>query len=76
MARWDDYTEKRDQMVARSHKPYAPWIVVRANDKRRARLAAIRHILLSMPYADRDLKAIGRQDERIIGEGPKFLDND
>jgi polyphosphate kinase 2 len=74
MARWDDYTEKRDQMVARSHKPYAPWIVVRANDKRRARLAAIRHILLSMPYADRDLKAIGKQDQRIIGEGPKFLE--
>ena len=36
-------------------------------------LAAIRHILLSMPYADRDLKAIGKQDQRIIGEGPKFL---
>jgi polyphosphate kinase 2 len=76
MARWDDYTEKRDTMVARSHKSYAPWIVVRANDKRRARLAAIRHILLTVPYADRDLKAIGREDGKIIGEGPKFLERD
>ena len=76
MARWNDYTEKRDTMVARTHKSYAPWAVVRANDKRRARLAAIRHILLSVPYADRDLQAIGKQDEKIIGEGPKFLEKD
>jgi polyphosphate kinase 2 len=76
MARWDDYTEKRDTMVTQSHKPYAPWIVVRANDKRRARLAAIRRILLTVPYADRDLKAIGREDGKIIGEGPKFLEKD
>jgi polyphosphate kinase 2 len=76
MARWDDYTEKRDTMVTQSHKSYAPWIVVRANDKRRARLAAIRHILLTVPYADRDLKAIGREDGKIIGEGPKFLERD
>jgi hypothetical protein len=63
-------------MVARTHKAYAPWVIVRANDKRRARLAAIRRILLSVPYTDRDLKAIGRQDERIIGEGVGFLQND
>jgi polyphosphate kinase 2 len=73
MSKWDDYTEKRDTMIARTHKPYAPWIVVRANDKRRARLAAIRRILLTVPYADRELKAIGAQDHRIIGEGPKAL---
>jgi polyphosphate kinase 2 len=76
MARWGDYTEKRDTMVTQSHKSYAPWVVIRANDKRRARLAAIRRILLSVPYADRDLKAIGREDGKIIGEGPKFLEKD
>jgi polyphosphate kinase 2 len=75
MAKWDDYTEMRDAMVARSHKPHAPWVVIRANDKRRARLAAIRRILLSVPYADRDLEAIGAEDPRIIGEGPKALAN-
>jgi hypothetical protein len=50
-------------------------VVVRANDKRRARLAAIRRILLTLPYADRDLKAIGKEDDRIIGEGPEFLED-
>ncbi len=75
MTKWDDYTEKRDLMVARTHKAFAPWTIVRANDKRRARLSVIRHILLSLPYAGRDLEAIGDQDHEIIGEGPKFLEN-
>jgi polyphosphate kinase 2 len=74
MSRWDDYTEKRDTMVARTHKAFAPWTVIHANDKRRARLAVIRRILLTLPYADRDLDAIGAEDQRIIGEGPNFLD--
>lgn len=75
MSKWDDYTEKRDTMIARTHKAFAPWNVVRANDKRRARLAVIRHILLSLPYANRDMEAIGNQDHQVIGEGPKFLEN-
>jgi polyphosphate kinase 2 len=73
MSKWDDYTEKRDLMFERTHSAYAPWIIVRGNDKRRARLAVIRRILLSLPYADRDEDAIGKQDHQIIGEGPGFL---
>ena len=73
MSKWDDYTEKRDTMMARTHKPFAPWIIVHANDKRRARLAVIRRILQTLPYAGRDLEAIGTEDHKIIGEGPKFL---
>ena len=73
MNKWDDYTEKRDLMFERTHSDHAPWIIVRGNDKRRARLAVIRRILHAMPYADRDLDAIGKQDPLIIGEGPRFL---
>lgn len=74
MAKWDDYTRMRDLMFERTHSEHAPWTIVRANDKRRARLAVIRRILLSVPYAGRDMKAIGPEDERIIGSGPDFLD--
>ncbi len=74
MAKWDDYTRARDLMLDRTHTDHAPWTVVRANDKRRARLAVIRKILLAMPYDGRDLDAIGRNDPKIIGEGPAFLD--
>jgi polyphosphate kinase 2 len=73
MAKWDDYTEKRDLMLERTHTPYAPWQVVKANDKRRLRLAVIRHVLLSIPYAGRDEKAIGTQDHKIILDAPAFL---
>jgi len=70
---WDDYTKARDQMIERTHKEFSPWIVVRANDKRRARLAVIQRILLSLPYDGRDLDAVGKPDKKIIGEGPEFL---
>ncbi|TWG99930.1 polyphosphate kinase 2 [Mesorhizobium sp. J18] len=74
MAKWDDYTKMRDLMIERTHTDYAPWTIVRANDKRRARLAVMRRILVSVPYAGRDTEAIGAEDERIIGSGPDFLD--
>lgn len=71
--KWGDYTKARDQMFARTHTPYAPWTIVRSNDKRRARHAVIRRILLSLPYKGRDLDLIGNEDALIIGSGPGFL---
>ncbi|OQM73782.1 polyphosphate kinase 2 [Pseudaminobacter manganicus] len=70
--RWDDYTAARDLMIQRSHMEFAPWIILRANDKRRARIGAIRRLLLSLPYEGRDLDAIGKEDDKIIGEGLLF----
>ncbi|MER8772082.1 polyphosphate kinase 2 [Mesorhizobium sp. M0960] len=74
ITKWDDYTKARDLMVERTHKEFAPWIIVRANDKRRARLAVMQRILLSLPYDGRDLDVIGKEDKKIIGEGPTFLE--
>ncbi|TPI30080.1 polyphosphate kinase 2 [Mesorhizobium sp. B3-2-1] len=73
ITKWDDYTKARDSMLEHTHKEFAPWIIVRANDKRRARLAVMRRILLSLPYEGRDLDVIGKEDRKIIGEGPSFL---
>jgi len=42
---WDKYSEARNTMLARTHSVFAPWIVVRADDKNAARLAVIRDIL-------------------------------
>ncbi len=76
MAKWDDYSRKRDLMLERTHTPYAPWHVVRANDKRRSRLAVIRHVLKAIPYAGRDDKKIGKEDGKIILDAPAFLNGD
>lgn len=73
LAKWDDYGKMRNLMMERTHSDRAPWTVVEANDKRRARVAVIRRILLSIPYKDRDLAVIGKEDDRIIGSGPEFL---
>ncbi len=71
--KWDDYTKARDKMFGRTHTEHAPWTIVRANDKRRARIAVIRRILLSLPYKGRDLDVIGNEDALIIGSGPGFI---
>jgi polyphosphate kinase 2 len=71
--KWDDYTRARDEMMERTHTAHAPWTIVKSNDKRRARLAVIRRILLSLPYQGRDINVIGKEDPLIIGSGPGFL---
>ena len=73
MSKWDDYTEKRDLMFEKTHSAHAPWIIVRGNDKRRARLAVIHRIVRAISYTGRDLDKIGKEDDLIIGEGPSFL---
>jgi polyphosphate kinase 2 len=48
--RWYDYSRARDEMFAASDTPYAPWYVARSDDKRRARLNIIAHLLRKVPY--------------------------
>jgi len=72
MTKWDAYTRAIDEMFDRTHSSDAPWTVVRSNDKRRARLETIRHVLLDLPYEGRELDRIGKADPKIIG-GPDIL---
>jgi len=48
--RWDDYTRARDEMFAASDTAWAPWYVAKSDDKRRARLNIITHLLSKIPY--------------------------
>lgn len=73
ISRWDEYSAALNVMLERTDTGYAPWMIIRSNDKRRARLAAIRRILLTLPYEGRDLAAIGSEDQSIIGRGADFL---
>jgi polyphosphate kinase 2 len=51
-SRWDDYTKARDEMFAATDTAWAPWYVVRSDDKKRARLNLITHLLSKIPYED------------------------
>lgn len=73
IAKWDDYSAKRDAMIKRTHTKSAPWTIIRSNDKRRARLEAIRLVLSGIDYTGRDLSVVGKADHKIIGQDAKLL---
>ena len=50
--KWDDYTRAKEVMLARTHIAEAPWWIVEADDKRRARLNCIAHLLAQIDYGD------------------------
>jgi polyphosphate kinase 2 len=72
--RFDAYSAAFEQMLARTSTDWAPWTVVRANDKFRARLNTIRHVLSVVPYADKDEAAIGDIDREIVLDAQSYLD--
>ncbi|MDT1063333.1 polyphosphate kinase 2 [Paracoccus sp. CPCC 101403] len=50
--RWEDYTKAKEDMLERTNIPEAPWYIVPGNDKKRARLNCINHLLSKIPYDD------------------------
>ena len=50
--RWEDYTKAKEETFARTNIPEAPWYIVEGNDKKRARLNCIHHLLDQIPYED------------------------
>ncbi|MGB3177054.1 MAG: polyphosphate kinase 2 [Albidovulum sp.] len=73
LKRWDEYTAAITETLARTHTEHAPWAVIRADDKPRARIAAIQTVLNAVDYAGKSAKAIGKIDDKICG-GPGLLD--
>jgi polyphosphate kinase 2 len=72
LSKWEEYSQARDVMLKATHTKETPWTVVRANDKKRAHLAVIRHILASVDYRGKDRHIIGKPDGRILG-GPQLI---
>ncbi|MCB0279480.1 MAG: polyphosphate kinase 2 [Calditrichaeota bacterium] len=50
---WDDYTHYKEEMFSRTHTTFSPWIIVKANNKKRARLESIRYVLSILDYTDK-----------------------
>ncbi len=66
-ALWEAYSLARNEMFARTHTPYAPWTVARADDKRRARLEVMRHLLVHLDYEGKE-EALVIPDPEIVFE--------
>jgi polyphosphate kinase 2 len=67
--KWDDYTQAKEAMFFYTDTADAPWTVVKSNDKKRARLEAMRFVLHAFEYDDKDHAVVGIPDARIIGRG-------
>jgi polyphosphate kinase 2 len=67
LGKWSEYTRARDTNLRATSTKRAPWTVVLANDKRRARLNIIRHVHGALDYPGKDKKAVGGTDPLILG---------
>jgi polyphosphate kinase 2 len=65
--KWDDYSDAKEAMFYYSSTEWAPWTVVRSNDKKRGRLEAMRWVLHHVDYADKDTEVVGTPDPAIVG---------
>jgi polyphosphate kinase len=71
--KWDDYTRAKEDMFRFTHTSSAPWTVIRANDKRRTRLEAMRVVLSALDYDGKDRAIVRTPDPLIVGSGPAFF---
>ena len=67
LKRWDAYSSAIAETLTRTHHVSAPWTIIRSDDKRRARLNAIRTVLHALDYTHKKKSAIGEIDTSICG---------
>ena len=74
--KWDAYTEAKQAMFFYTHTGDAPWTVVKSNDKKRARLEAIRHVLNTVDYPGKDPEVVYAPDPLIVGSADRVFEAD
>ncbi|MBS0481322.1 MAG: polyphosphate kinase 2 [Proteobacteria bacterium] len=65
--KWDDYTAAKEAMFAATDSDECPWTVIKSDDKKRARLNAMRFVLSRFPYTGRDDAVVGTVDPLLVG---------
>jgi polyphosphate kinase 2 len=73
LTKWETYNIAQEDIFRATHTDAAPWTVVRANDKLRARLNAMRAVLSGIDYAGKDESVAHAPDPLIVGSGPAFF---
>jgi polyphosphate kinase len=71
--KWDDYTEAKEAMFFYTDTADAPWVIVKSNDKKRARLNCMKHFLSTLDYPNKEPAAIGTPDPLIVGRAAQVL---
>ncbi|MDI9918933.1 polyphosphate kinase 2 [Rhodococcus sp. IEGM 1379] len=65
--KWDAYTAAKEEMIGFTDTAAAPWTVIKSNDKKRARINAMRHVLSQFDYDNKDHEIVGIPDPLIVG---------
>ena len=71
--KWDDYTEAKEAMFFYTDTADAPWVIVKSNDKKRARLNCMKHFLSTIDYPGKDHSVVGQPDPLIVGRASQVL---
>ena len=75
LGRWDAYTKAKEAMLFYTDTADAPWTIVRSDDKKRARLNAIKYILNSIPYEGKDKDIVTPADPHIVGSAKAIYEH-
>ncbi|SEC31662.1 polyphosphate kinase 2 [Arthrobacter woluwensis] len=73
--KWDSYTEAKEAMFLATDTDHAPWTVVKSNDKKRARLEAMRHVLNLFDYDGKDPDLATAPDPLIVGPASRIFED-
>ncbi|MEX1669361.1 polyphosphate kinase 2 [Zhongshania guokunii] len=71
---WENYSQARNEMLRRSHSDLAPWVIIRANNKKAARINLIKDLLSSLDYDGKDEKILKKDSNIIQRYKPEMLD--
>jgi polyphosphate kinase 2 len=74
--RWDDYTDAKEAMFFYTDTADAPWTVIKSNDKKRARLQAMRYLLTRFEYEKKDHEVVGGPDPQLVGRASQLFEDD
>ena len=72
--KWDDYTEAKEAMFFHTDTADAPWTVIKSDDKKRARINAMRHVLSLIPYSNKDERVACPPDPLIVGSASEIYE--
>jgi polyphosphate kinase len=75
LGRWDDYTAAKEAMFESTDTDFAPWTVVKSNDKKRARVNAMRYVLQQFEYPRRDDAIVGSADSLVVGPASEVYEH-
>jgi len=70
---WDQYTEAKNAMFFHTDTADSPWVVIKSDDKKRARLNCMRHFLHSLPYPNKDVHIAHAPDPLLVGSAQEVL---